>query len=43
MSLTKNWNLINRAIVPVIYQDKRFPDDASDWTLQAAITFLFPK
>ena len=25
MSLTENWNLINRAIVPVIYQDERFP------------------
>lgn len=27
MSLTENWNLINRAIVPVIYQDERFPGE----------------
>jgi hypothetical protein len=27
MSLTENWNLINRAIVPDIYQDERFPGE----------------
>jgi hypothetical protein len=29
MSLTENWNLINRAIAPVIYQDERFPGEGS--------------
>ena len=27
MSLTESWNLINRVIVPVIYQDERFPGE----------------
>ena len=27
MNLTENWNLINRVIVPVIYQDERIPGE----------------
>lgn len=27
IKLTENWNLINRAIIPVIYQDERFPGE----------------
>ena len=33
MSITENWNLINRAIVPVIYQDERFPGEGSKFGL----------
>lgn len=45
MSLTENWNLINRAIVPVIYQEERFSGEGDvfglgDITYQG---FLSPK
>ena len=33
MGITENWNLINRAIVPVIYQDERFPGEGSKFGL----------
>lgn len=33
MSLTENWNLINRVIVPVEYQDGRFPGQGSTFGL----------
>ena len=29
MGFSENWNLINRAIVPAIYQDERFPGEGS--------------
>ena len=29
MGFSENWNLINRAIVPAIYQDERFPEEGS--------------
>jgi len=43
MSLTENWNLINRAIVPVIYQDERFQGEGTvfglgDMTYQGFLT-----
>jgi hypothetical protein len=43
MHLSENWNLINRAIVPVIYQDERFQGEGDifglgDFTYQGFIT-----
>ena len=33
MSFGENWNLINRTIVPVIYQEERFPDEGNRFGL----------
>ena len=33
MSFGKNWNLINRTIVPVVYQDERFPGEGNRFGL----------
>ncbi len=33
LSLSQDWNLINRAIVPIIYQDERFPGEGSEFGL----------
>lgn len=41
ISLTKDWNLITRTIVPVIYAEEQ--DGGPDWGLRFAVTFLFPK
>ena len=33
MSFGKNWNLINRTIVPVVYQEERFPEEGNRFGL----------
>jgi len=51
ISLDKDWNLITRTILPVIYQESRFPGDGThsglgDTTQSfflSPVTFLFPK
>ena len=41
LSLTDDWNLIIRTILPVI--DAESPDGGPEWGVRAVLTFLFPK
>jgi hypothetical protein len=45
ISLDKDWNLITRTILPVIYQEARFPGDGNHWGLGDTLQsfFLSPK
>jgi len=31
--IAENWNLINRAIIPIVYQGERFPGVSSAWEI----------
>jgi hypothetical protein len=41
LSLSEDWNLITRTILPVIYQESRFKGDGSHWGLGDTLQSLF--
>jgi hypothetical protein len=41
-SLSKDWNLITRTILPMITQPGFVPDTGADWQLRFQMQFMFP-